>query len=158
MQADLGTVDPGLEIVAESWVGFWVISLGLGALAAIAIWLIGGWWYRIRLNWSGDRDADPREARLVYVYAGLVAALPNVLLVTVVTAIYADYASYWNGEDIWSMLIAGFPFWAIYVSYCGAVSRFSVRRVKALAWFRWLPMALYVLALVAIVAMYVAVE
>jgi hypothetical protein len=154
VRADLGSPRPGQEILTESWVGFWLVVLLMSMIGGALIWLIGGWWYRVRLNWSGDTDSDKREARLVYIYASLVSALPSVLAVIIATVLFENYRVYWSSNEYWSALLVLFPFWSVIVSYKGVMARFKVRRVRAQLWFLWFPIIVYIFALGLIMFLY----
>lgn len=155
VRADLGSPRPGQEIITGSWVGFWLVALLIGTIGGSFIWLVGGWWYRVRLNWSGDSNADNREARLVYIYASLVSALPNVLMGILLTLLFDNYGAYWSSEEIWSSLLIVFPFWSVVVSYKGVMATFDVRPGKAQLWFLWLPIGLFILGFSSVVVMYI---
>ena len=154
MKSDFGVPDRSLELFTLSWTSFWVIVLGVGLLGAFFLWLIGGWWYRVRLNWAGAANADKREARLVYIFSSLVPAIPNFIAVAIATLFYQSYPAYWASEESWSLLLMVFPFWGVIVSYRGAVTRFEVRKSLAQLWFLWLPIGVYLLAFGSIVFAY----
>lgn len=146
IRADLGSPRQGLEIFAEIWGGYWFIVLLGGLMSGAFIWLVGGWWYRVRLGWSGAMRADKREARLVYIYASLVSALPSILVMVFATLLFKDYAAYRSSEEYWSSLLILFLFWSVVVSYKGVMTRFDVHRGKAQLWFLWLPIMVYLVA------------
>jgi len=154
MRADLGDPRPGQEMMTESWFGFWSIVLLSGILGGYLIWLVGGWWYRVRLIWSGALQADKRAARLVYIYAALVGALPNLLIVVIASLLFENYAAYWASDEVWSSLLIIFPFWGIVVSYKGAMTTFEVRKGRAQWWFLWFPICLYIVFFGVVAAMY----
>ncbi len=154
IRADLGSPRPGSEFLTESWVLFWVFTLFAGLVGGVWAWLIGGWWYKIRLRWAGATDPDKREARLVYIYASLVQALPAVLFIAIITLLFANYGAYWASDELWSTLLIVFPFWSTVVSYKGARACFDVRRGRAMLWFLILPLIFYILAFGFIAALY----
>lgn len=131
----------------HSWIGLWVFLLVAGAIGAPLIWYLGGWWYRIRLRWSGASDPDKRQARLVYVYASLVHVLPVVVVLVAQTVLFDDYAAAWESSEQWSSLILIFPFWSCLTGYQGARSVFSVTRGRGVVWFVALPMVVLAFAL-----------
>ena len=158
MRAELGSPRPGWEFLrpffTESWVGFWSYALVAGAVSGALYWLIGGWWYRKRLNFSGVSNPDPRLARLVYVYSSFVYAGPMIAVTLWATAIYPNYlAAYEAGDMVWLAVLI-FPFWSIRTSYTGIRARFEVNRSKARVWFVVLPALVYMLAFGVIAALY----
>jgi hypothetical protein len=129
--------------LAESWSALWIFVVVFGVLSGGIGWLVGGWWYRLRLEWSGARDPDPREARLVWAYAGLISALPSILLLLLDTFRYEDYLASWEAADLFSLIPALALFWSVYVSYRGATTRFALKPWPAGIWFLALPLMLY---------------
>jgi len=130
------------------WPGFLVAGLIGGSLA----WLIWGWWFRMRLRFCGVVDSDKREARLVWVYSRAVHAVPSVVWLILVTAIYDDYQAASNAAR-WGLTQIGLYFWSIWVGYRGATSWFPVKRTPALWWFLILPLALNGIALGAVLVL-----
>lgn len=149
LRADLGgTGADSMAGAVDSWPTFWGFVLGFGVLWAAWNWWIGGWWYRVRLRWSGAVDADPRQARLVYMFAGVVFTLPTVLYTIVQSAVHANYRAAWQAEAGWDAIILVFVFWSVVVSWRGVLAVFPVRRTRALWWFAVLPASLYAIVLI----------
>lgn len=161
MRAELGRPRSGWErlapYVVESWVGFWLWVLAAGALGGLFLWWVGGWWYRVRLRWSGAENPDARLARLLFVYASFVFAGPKVAATVIQTAVYPDYATAYATEDWFSLAPFIFLFWSISTSYLGVRTLFQVTRWKAQVWFVVLPLV-YLLALGLIVALLTLIE
>jgi hypothetical protein len=151
IQADLGSPRPGWEAFApfltQSWITFWLFVLLVGALGGAMLWYVGGWWYNVRLGWSGAVDFDRRQGRLVYTFAGLVWAIPSIAYAAIATVVFPNYQAAWESEELWSVLLLVFPFWAVVVSYLGVRSRFQVRSAPARVWFLILPIIVYTIAL-----------
>lgn len=153
MKADLGARANALGQVnaldqmgiLESWLLFWGFVLLVGLVAAAFLWAVGGWWYRVRIKWSGAPDPDPRTARVVYIYATFVHALPALLVVAVATILYADYRVYWQADEMWPSIGILFPFWSCVTSYKGVRATFDVSSWKARIWFLILPIIVYTL-------------
>jgi hypothetical protein len=150
IRADLGQARPGWDAMAPmvvgSWPGFWGAVLFFAILGAAGAWYIGGWWYRVRLRWSGDAAADPRAARLVYSYASFVYALPVVVALLLQTLLFESYAEAWYADELWSTLLLVFPFLSCWASYQGVRATFAVRTGAARVWFLILPALAYVAA------------
>ena len=147
MSAELGVSRPESEpftsALASSWVVYWPTVVVMGAVAAAIVWMVGGWWYNVRLRWSGATLFDPRDGRLVYIFAGLVYAAPAILYSVIATGVFPNYLAAWESEEYWSLSLLIFPFWATVVSYKGVRARFQPRTTPARIWFLVLPMALY---------------
>ena len=135
-----------ISFVTDSWLNYWAFVLASGAIGAIFLWWIGGWWYRKRLNWCGDQEADHRLTRVVYIYASFVVAAPALIITLIQTGMYDNYAQAYASEDIWPIIFLIFPFWSLVTSYIGIRTVFDVSKWKARVWFIILPGLLYLTA------------
>lgn len=140
-----GTI-PGL---ANSWAVYWAVLAGAGVLSALLYFHLGGWWYRIRLRWSGVPDADKALARRVYLYASLVYALPSVLMIVWQTATFGRPVDAQNSAtfSVFDIVILLCLVWSIVTSYIGVRTVFDARGFKPALWFLILPMLLVIAAL-----------
>ncbi|MBI4616880.1 MAG: hypothetical protein HY720_24920 [Planctomycetes bacterium] len=140
----------------DSWPIVWGFVLVVGGIGAVLYYLIGGWWYRVRLKWCGAGEPDPILSRRVYGFSSLVWAIPFVLYAMVGTFRYASPAEAALAEASWlDFALLAFPFWSLWTSHTGVRTLFWVRPVLALVWFLVLPAALYA-AGIAIVVLAVA--
>ena len=139
--------------LTQSWTWYWTYVLAYGALCGLFLWWIGGWWYRIRLIWSGAVNADVRLARLVYIYASFVAAAPSVIYALIQTATSPNYNVASDAAGLGSVVLLLFPFWSLFTSYRGVRTLFEVSRWKARLWFVILPGLVYAFALAAFVVL-----
>jgi len=146
-----GGHNKGLEILVpwllKSWVNYWIFAVFAGLVGSVALWFIGGWWYKKRLQWSGASDASPSKARGVYAIQQLVIAIPSVLLALILTSRFSSYSEAWQAAEIWPSAILIFSFWSCWVSYQAASTAFSTVRYKARIWFLILPVVLNLIAL-----------
>ena len=132
-----------------SWFALWTAAIIMGALSGILVWFIGGWWFRMRLRFSGARNADPLSARLVYIHAFSSGAIPSIVRVLILVPRYSSvYQALSDDSFILTSLVL--PFWSIYLAYRGAVGSFEVRRTPARIWFLILPWGLLSLFLILI--------
>ena len=150
-RAALGNPRPGWYIfgqpMVESWLRFWPWILGFGIVSALIVWYIGGWWFNLRVRWSGDKLINRREGRLVYTFAGAVQSLPLLFYVLVSTFLYESYYDALMAEEAWSSVLLIFPIWSVGTSYRGVRSRFDVRPWRARFWFIILPILVLVVLL-----------
>jgi len=148
IRAELGRPRPGWEqfgpYITESWMGFWVLLLLAGSASALAIWWLGGWWFAVRLRWSGCQEPDRRLARLVMIYSAFVYSGPFVLLYVLYTGIFGSYAEAYANESLLPAALLIFPFWSIAASYTGARTVFNIEGWGVRSWFLLLPLVLYV--------------
>jgi hypothetical protein len=158
IREELGQSRPGWDqlspFLMDSWPTFWLFLLGAAAVYAPFYWYVGGWWYKVRLKWSGVASPDARAARLVMATAAVVVGLPTVLFLLGETVAFPDYRSAWASDELFSVALLIFPFWSVYASYRGARTRFDVSRWKGRLWFLILPALLFVFALGLIAVLY----
>lgn len=131
----------------HSWSTLWVVLVVLGAVNVPLFWYLGGWWYRLRLKWSGATALDPLRPRLLFVYSSLVYALPVVLVMLGETLLFPNYRLARDAEGSWTLIFVVLSFWSVVVSYWGATRTFTLARRKALIWFLLLPWTLYAVEL-----------
>ncbi len=125
----------------------WGFALGVaaaaGVLGAVMYFYIGGWWYRLRLRWSGAKDPDARLARRVYLYASTVCTLPAVVAVGVNVATYpTPIASASGGGTTWDFVVLLALLWSVVTSYIGVRVVFGVKGLLPALWFLILPILL----------------
>lgn len=132
------------EPLSSNWLFFWAYALVGGLVTAVLVWWIGGWWFGVRVRWSGAVDAKLRTARQVYLYSALLFTLPAVIGPIVITALYPDYRAAWSAGGYRPMFLLPFLLWSTLVSYIGVTVVFPVRRGRAFGWFVILPWVLYV--------------
>jgi len=154
LKSDLsGNESPSMQLL-DSWAAFWPFILIVGSFYAALVWLIGGWWYRVRLKWSGDANADRFSARIVFSYTSLITALPAIAATLISTFVYESYRAAWSSDEAWSALLVVFIAWDIIASYKGVRVAFAVTKWKARLWFLILPLAFFIVAAVFIGGMY----
>jgi len=151
MRNDLGetrsvwrVVEP---LVTDGWFLYWTWCLGLGVIAAFIVYFVGGWWYRMRLRFSGAKDLDTKMPRYLNAYSSFVLALAGLLLTIGYTLVFPNYIAAYNSDEMVAILLPVFIFWSVAVSYIGATEVFSVSRSKARFWFLILPVAFYIILL-----------
>lgn len=158
IRAELGRPRPGWEDIApyvvESWLGFWALLGVMGSVSAAVIWVLGGWWFAVRLRWSGNPSPDRHLARLVMVYSAFVQTGPFLLAYVAYTFFYASYAEAFASDELYSASLMVFPFWSIFTSYAGARAVFGVEGWRARLWFLVLPLVFYILAFGLIAALF----
>jgi hypothetical protein len=125
---------------------FWLFVLCVGTLNGALFWLVGGWWYRIRLKWCGATDVEPKAARAIYLCQDFVASAPLVLFTISETWRFGSYREAWTFEEVWPSLFLIFVLWSCVTSYNAATSAYTVTRWKARVLFLVLPVLIYLLA------------
>lgn len=144
--------------VLDSWGTYWGFILIVALISTPLTWLIGGWWYGLRVRWSGARNQDGTIIRGVYVYSALVESVPVVLVTIVNTLLHANYRTYYASDASWELLVLLFPFWALFLSYYGVRAVFPVTLWKARLWFLLVPLVLYCIGFIGLITAMLMIE
>lgn len=121
-----------------NWLGHWGMLIGGGLFLGWMRYLIGGWWYRVRINWSGDWSANDEYARVVFIHSEIIWAIPMVAVAVYETFVYANPAI---AADLCALRLVYLPAFLIsyYYSWLGVTESFDVSGKWAAAWFLVLP-------------------
>lgn len=134
--------------LSGSWAAFLGAAAVVGVFAAAVYYTLGGWWYRVRLVWSGVADPDPKLTRRVYIYASTVYTLPACMHLLWLSMNYARPIDAFNSSSLhpgdWAMLL--FPIWSVVTSYIGVRTVFRPVGFRAALWFLILPLLLVCVA------------
>ncbi|CAM4325484.1 hypothetical protein F901_01474 [Acinetobacter dispersus] len=144
LSAETSGIRPLIDWITGSWLSYWLWVLGTGIISAVIAWLIQGWWYKKRLQFSGAKEADPQLARHVYVLQSLVFVLPIVITTAIQTFLYPNYIEAYNQSTFLGLISVPFLFLSCWVSYRGATQVFNTNG-WAKFWFLGLPILFYVL-------------
>lgn len=129
--------------ILASWTFFWPCVLIGGAISGLLYFYIGGWWYRLRIKWSGDPDPDKTLARRTYLYAAQIMAIPSLIYTITVATMYATPADMANAPLYWwDFVPLVFVPWSFVVSFIGVRTVFDTGLVRSLIWFLILPLSL----------------
>ncbi|MCH7308295.1 hypothetical protein MMO38_09105 [Acinetobacter sp. NIPH 1852] len=146
LQAEFGNRTSLMLDITDAWWSYWLLVLGLGTISAVIVWLIHGWWYKKRLQFSGAKDADPQLARHIWALQSLVTALPVMIVTILQTLMYSSYLDAYQNSSILNLVVIPFIFWSCWVSYRAATSVFNTNG-WAKFWFLAFPITFYVLAM-----------
>jgi hypothetical protein len=134
-----------MEMVGGSWFEFWLWVLGIGAIGAVVLWWLGGWWFRIRLRWSGAKELQDSTAQLLYVYSSFVESAPTIALMLFWTATDLNIReAFTRGRSYLAVLLV-FSVWSLVTSYIGARTLFDVKPWKARLWLLFAPLFFYII-------------
>jgi Yip1 domain len=134
-------------MVDESWLAFWFWVLCTGVIAGFFLWLFGGWWFKVRLRWSGAKELKDQTAHLLYVYSSFVESAPTIAMVLLWTVTQPSYRQAFAAKGIYSAVLFLFSFCSLATSYIGARTLFTLEPWKARVWLLALPIIFYTLAL-----------
>jgi hypothetical protein len=144
--------NPLYESLVQSWPAFWGFACATGLVGAAGYYYLGGWWYRVRIRWSGSPDPDPPLSRRIYAYSAQVWAVPSLLYYAWMTTVYDTPLQSSSGDDWGWVPVTLALFWSIYVSYRGVRTKFDVGPWRARIWFLILPGSFYLVAFIGIIA------
>lgn len=142
LQERLGSTR-GLAVFGETWLEFWIAVAIIGIISSFFIWTLGGWWYKTRLLFSGEKDPDILAVRQVYIYSSFVYAAPLFLVTLIQSMFYNNYFEAAEQDNILVIIVMIFLFGSLITSYIGARKIFNVIKWKALVWFIILPAIFY---------------
>ncbi len=91
-------------------------------------------------------------AREIYLWSGLVVALPAIVLGLAQTAAFPTFRAAWTEASLWMIVLIVFPFWSVLTSYAGVRERFAVKRGRAILWFLVLPWLLFAVSFTGLAA------
>jgi hypothetical protein len=137
----------------NNWPTYWIFILVMGAISGYIFYLLGGWFYNLRIKWSGG-TSDREKAKFLFLYPEFVPSLIYVLN----TAIYMlgspipydAYSDLTTGEAIGLILMLTATYYSIRISYIGVTTTTDVSVQRARIWFLILPIVVYTLAFGAI--------
>lgn len=139
----------GVESIAFSWLYYWGFVLIFGLLSAWIAWHLYGWWYKVRLKWSGVIAPEPQLAKQVNVLQWTIVTLPIIVATIVQVFLYNNYFEAYVSDEIWSDIIAlGFMVYSCVVSFIAAKTVFQVTR-WGIFWFLVLPLLFYASIIIA---------
>lgn len=129
-----------------SWPTYWILVLIMSIPSGMFIWWISGWWYKVRIKWSGAKQPDPFESRLTYIFSSFVYTAPTIALYFSTAFFFKNPWEAYSFESD-NFYIAGVLFlaytlpylWSVLVSYKGVTTRFNLIKWKAKLWFIILP-------------------
>jgi hypothetical protein len=144
--------------VPDNWSYHWGFFLGGGLLGGAIMYAIGGWWYRLRVKWCGEKSPDPYRVRRVYIFASLVWAIPMILLTISDTMMHARPSIAFDNPSTFGFLVVFIClFWSTGTSYVGVRTAFNVKRPHAIGWFIVGPVIGYCIGFVFIALVAIAV-
>ncbi len=142
------------DIASQSWGQFWPYLGAYAIFVTIIVYLIGGWWYRLRIRFSGGGKVDAYVSRRVYIFSYQVFVIPIIIRSIFETFCFATPLEAKASEsllyDIFPIIGAILLLWSSYISYRGVRVCFEVRKWAARIWFIIIPV-LYYAALAAFV-------
>jgi len=80
-----------------SWWIYWFYIIINSIINGLLIWVIGGWWFNIRLKLSGDNESDVKKCRLIAIYSNMLKSIPILMLILISSIFFPNiYSTYSN--------------------------------------------------------------
>jgi len=131
-----------------SWWIYWLYVIINSSIKGLVIWVIGGWWFNIRLGFSGDNKSDIKKCRSIVVYLNMIKSLPVFMLIIISTIFFQDIYSTYSNEFIqilYAILFNSMIITLIYFEYRIAFEKFDVDKKRVKIWFIYIPSVLFIL-------------
>jgi len=149
-----GTLDQAGMI--NTWPGYWVTALIAGFIGGYISYLIGGWFYNVRLKWCKG-DSDLPTSRSLFLYSGFIHTSIGVLIALVSTFTQKmpyDPDSAFTTLNACVLLLSVFiSYYSVYVSFAAVTTVTNANWTRAIIWFMVLPTLFYTLAYIAVIAL-----
>ena len=138
-----------IEFIVNSWLNYWGFVLVLGSISGLIAWHLYGWWYEVRLKWSGVKTPDSHLVKQVNVLQWLIAVIPIIALTIIQTCIYQNYDQAYNADELWSgLIVIACMVYSSIVSFIAVKTLFPVNR-WSIFWFLIFPLLFYSTVIVA---------
>ena len=133
----------------NNWLGYWGFSILIGAIGGYILYLIGGWFYNVRVTWSGG-TGNLDQSRNIYVYSNffnlLIIILISIFETLKNTIPYDPMLELEISDLVTSLFLLFFLFHSIYLSFTGVTTVTNVDVGKARIWFVLLPILIYLIS------------
>lgn len=129
----------------KTWVAYWLTMLIGGIFSAPLQYLIGGWWHKCRVVWSGAENPDGFLTRRVLYFSRQLFVVPLLAIIALETVKYETPLEAEQADDVVLLYLFAivFVFWSCIANYKGVRALFDVGRKRAIVWFLVLPWLLY---------------
>jgi len=128
------------------WGAYWINVFIGGIIGGFFLYLIGGWFFNVRLIWSKGTSNISRS-RYIYLYSGVISS--TAFLITSLISMFLNDKPYkleskFNlGDFLPLTFILFFLYYSVYVSYCGVKTTTDADKIRGRIWFLILPMVVY---------------
>lgn len=152
MKYDLKGKLDDLDIL-NNWIGYWIFAIIGGILGGYILYLIGAWFFNVRLKWSNG-TGDIEKSRYIYLYSGVISS--SVIIFTTLVSMFISNKPYdpeaafklWDFASLVALIF--FVYYAVYVSYIGVQTITDADKVRSKIWFLYLPFLFYTLSYITV--------
>jgi len=139
----------------NAWIPYWLFAAIAGTIGGYLWYLIGSWFFNVRLQWSKGPD-NLVLSRHIYLFSGVVSSAVLILITFINMFLYekpyVEDESLWAWDLIVLALVLFFSFYSVYVSYIGARTT-GADAFRSRIWFLILPCILLVTVYATVIAL-----
>ena len=132
-----------LEWINSSWFNYWILVCIGGVISGVFFWFLAGWWYQLRLRFSGAMNVSATTARALSTWQFAAAAIPALAAILFDTFVETSYLSARENATSLSYVFLIPVFWSIWTSYSLATATHHLKKWPGLGWFVLLPAVFY---------------
>lgn len=137
----------------HTWIKYWGITAIVAIFVAFFVWFVYGWWYEMRLKWSGVENPSTLLVRQVNAMQLSIVAIPVLVITIVQTLLYENYEAAFLAPEMYSGLIVFFfLIYSCWVSYVAVKNVFNANKF-AIFWFLFLPLIVYAGVIASVVSL-----
>ncbi len=145
-------VTSSLSSYLESWFTVVIYSVIIGVLRGGFVYVLGGWWYRVRLGFCGYEVSDRVYTGRVYMNAGIGKHVLALMIYSIASLRHDTFLSYVNEDSmiapfVESGLLFCLIFWSSFTLYFSTRAVFPTKKLASIAWFLVLPIMLQLLGI-----------
>lgn len=145
MKLDLrGKLDEASNL--NNWIFYWLIAIIGGLIGGYILYLIGGWFFNLRLKWSKG-TSDIEKSKHIYLYSEVVSysfiVLTTLISMTFNKKPYISDSELYVWDIISPILLLFFVYYSIYISYSGVSSITDADKLRSKLWFLIIPIIFY---------------
>jgi hypothetical protein len=119
------------QATAGSWTSYWMYVLFAAMISGPIAWFIRGWWFHVRVDWSGG-NSDLDECRRIWLMGEVFYALPLIILSVITTLSFPSPAEISDSVEIIFLLTVPVYVWSCWMNYRGASVRYGLSGVRPL--------------------------
>ena len=132
-----------LEWINSSWFNYWILVCIGGVISGVFFWFLAGWWYQLRLRFSGAMNVSATTARALSTWQFAAATIPALAAILFDTFVETSYLSARENATSLSYVLLIPVFWSIWTSYSLATATHHLKKWPGLGWFVLLPAVFY---------------
>lgn len=138
----------------NNWPIYWLIAIVGGAVGGYILYLIGGWFYNVRIKWAKG-TADLSKSRNLYLFSNFWLFTP-IVIIALLNLLFYDlpydpYTSYPIFDILSALVILCAIFYSVFVSYTGVRTVTDVDKGWAIVWFIVAPSLYYIISFSALI-------